>query len=312
MNRLFLTIISLCLIVASSLSAQPVTNNKELKANLALLKKDTAYKQYQEKLSAIMKTAKGRKTNFSAVKTLFAQNKTMLDGLQKQYAIPQYEGTATVKKPETLPQVLPNPKTMTSTIKVYTGPFTSAALYADSTMPWEITQSTNKITWTSDDPANQYDDLGWAAFYFMKTIDVLDDPKIVAVRVEFDYSYYLTGWGTYGGIVPIVGIYSDQFSNSVAYNDLGETNILVTKNGDEQYKGAEIIGGVSFQHRISDYVFSKTSSFTVYCHVTPGKSFPVRLAAGYGPGGVGNLGCYHYGEFELKKITVRYLRADQL
>jgi hypothetical protein len=308
----------LCLFFCISLCVHaPGQLSSERTKKLAVLKRDTAYKRFQSELAAIMKTAKGRKTNFAAASSLFANNKAILQGLKKRHNL----SASVIKQGNSNQLVTANDhpaarltKTVGMLGNIYnyelTGPFTSVALPRFEEMGWESTSSGNKITFTRRE--GDILDIGSAAFYFPVNIRVPNDPRVVGLRLEFEYEFFMAGWETEGGeLSALLGFWAGNNFNSPGYEVLNNAPVVHGMEYLDYFKKGATFYNKTFTE-IDDYTASRNSSFYIEGYVTPGTTCNFKLAAGYSTNSIaGDFGSYHYGEFELKKVAVKFLKAGE-
>jgi hypothetical protein len=310
----------LCILLCTSLfldAAGQVKSEQENK--LAVLKKDTAYKRFQTQLATIMKTAKGRNTNYAAVKTLFEKNKLMLESLKKKYKLVGSVKAAdnsiklTIYEDRAIFIKLKN-TVLASNLYNYdkTGPFDPFYGKLDLlAMKWHTIESGYKISFTS---SNDKINLGSSAFGFHVPITVPNIPEIVGVQLEFDYSVFLTGWDSEGGdLSTILGFSAGYTFNSPSYEALPVSTVMDSNNDGfpHYYKLARLFLNRDF-NEMDDYVYTREGTFTIESYVTPGKTYHTMLVAGYTQDSkIGDWESYHFGEFELKKVRVKFLKAGE-
>ncbi len=293
-------------------------SKEERQAKLTLLKNDTAYKRFQHKLAAIMKTAKGRNTNYAAVQKLFTANKPMLTGLKKRHNVSgmgivlHKNNQYLVNEDRPVAQVATNTNLATILKRSVSGPFQTGDVYDAGGGAWDIGREGEKITWTIA-PGDQQTQLGAAAFYAVAEIDVPDDPQILSVFMNIQYSYFTTGWDTEGAsIAPILAYWVDGL-NSVTYQNKPESDIPIVAASGQRFKVFKTFFTKQFDVTGQYTHESQNASFGFGGNVTPGRKIILRVAFGYEAEGnhTGDFGAYHYGEFELKQIKLQYSKGSE-
>ncbi len=317
MKKIFTLFFFASLFTTCSLHAQKTTTTADQQATLTLLKKDTAYSLFMNKLDAIMKTAKGRKTNAIAVKALFENNKMMFQRLQKKYDIDGLKVTTSnpvvsVKPLEISAQE--KPKILPVNIKLYKAPFTEKKIFTfdDEDTPAQETgsdASTGKIAYTT--ATDHCILLGPAVYGFRQKITVPSDPLITYAKVRFYFSFYHTGWDTYYAQVQFY-LALKASANFICYDyNQMESAGYPMENWKTPFKLAPNLSCTDFTV-VTDFNRILDSSFAIEGYVTPGSDLnfiigPCHRSNNY----VGNSGSYHYSEFILKKITVTYLKNQE-
>ncbi|HEV7781676.1 MAG TPA: hypothetical protein VGO58_10450 [Chitinophagaceae bacterium] len=319
MKKVFSPIFFACLLLTSSLKAQPTISKQEHQAKLVLLKKDTAYQRFHDKLTALLETAKGRNTNFAAVQKLFTANKPMLTGLKKRYNLPGAGMTLhnnnqyIVNEDRPVAQVATNTNAVTTLTRVVNGPFVLAHTSPAGQNPWVVEQQGRKIIWTLSGDEETFD-LGGTAVYAVAVVTVPDDPKILSVMIDFEYTLFTTGWDTEGGVIaPMLGVLVYGGLNSFSYDHWRTTGIHVANNYQQIFKHFKTFFTKEFDGP-GQYTESRSkNTFGFGGNVVPGQTIYLKVAIGYDTNSnhTGDFGVYHYGEFELNKITLRYSKGSE-
>ncbi len=315
----FLFAIGLILLFVDAI-AQPTNNQDGINVKLISLRQDTAFIRFEGKLKELMKTAKGKQSNYAAVKKLFSSNSTMLQGLKKRYNLGSAitsNGSQNKFSADKRPSLVGVVKGPTANIYSYTlnGPFSGTNINRGYAMAEEINRVGNKLSWinTYSYTPERSIKLGWAGYYHTAEITVPNNPLIIGVRLEFDYSFYTAGWDSDGGdLYTILGLWASEEFSSPAYSSLETSEIAsALYPPGPVYKKAKQLYYRQFLNTV-DFGYSDISKFVIEGYVLPGKNFTVKLAAGYTDAStMGYFGGYHYGEFELYRINVTFLKAGQ-
>ncbi len=312
MKKIFLLYL-LALVFQPVLKAQKIFDQKTIQATL---KKDTGYNRFQKELDQLRKTAKGKNTNASAVKSLFARNKTMLTNVSNSNKVST--GPSAVMAGVKL-QVY----NIKDKLKLVENPgFGFIAPYSDHWLGREWDQrpsfhdggtdtSIGKMAYTYYYDDNFWGSLGGASVGFKQTIRVPANPDIVAARVEFEYSFHLTGWDTkeasfrVGLLVQCVNFVSAQF---LALPELYMPGMYPE---DKWRRVKELTPVINITEDVKDFEYNDETPFVIEGNVVPGTDMTLSIGPGYRPGDhEGIYTCYHYGEFRLKKIKVSYMKAN--
>ena len=149
---------------------------------------------------------------------------------------------------------------------------------------------------------------------FRVSAKVPNDPAIIAAQVTFEYSFYYTGWDTYGasnGIQLVLGPSKNFISQ--ALNNLVDTAVFEAAYNipPVQFK---VIGTLlawdSISSEIEEVHADKAGSISITGYVKPNETVNFAIGAGYMHGSVyGINGHYLYGEFRLKKATISYFKT---
>jgi hypothetical protein len=293
-----------------SLSSFAQTDDAKHRTKLAALNKDTAFKRFQSEFNTIMKTADKSNTNFARIKTLFTTNGVLLKSFRTKYNL-QKRTLTTPKNSIGVSKIRPALFSKVVETVMYTTPYTAKVLHPNTTtIPVEISpdDQSGKIIWTHTTSPGDSKPIPHYIHCFKQTINVPANPVIVAVRLKFYYSYFLTGWDSEVGMLGTsIRISAGSGFNSPAYNNMtinNQTPELMnwrTINGSDYYQG--------FQE-MHDYTQTKDTSFEIEGYVVPGTTLDFKFGIVHYPGSyTGDFGAYHYGEYQLKKIEVNFLKA---
>lgn len=151
---------------------------------------------------------------------------------------------------------------------------------------------------------------------FKQSFKVPDDPEIIAADVKFEYSYFYTGWDTYGAILGMdVALEINNELNGPDYNALPVCVVpswLIPANAENRWKLiANLYPTDTIESDFGEFHGEDNhESFSIGGYVTPGKTVDVKLVMGFRKGAKRGInGSYHYAEFILKKITVTYYKS---
>jgi len=287
--------------------------------------KNSAYTKLRSEVDILSQNASGKNSNAAAVKLLFIRNKILLQNLYGKAGLQNAEAmTANTKRlyvfnPKGIQSKLVKYiKLPSATTLVRTAPYDDdwkRTGYPNGNMPAPFDTAasnfgTGKIAITSN-PCNNtsYCYLGTHSTGFLEKIKVPSDPYILAAQIKFDYSFDYTGWDTYGAktAIDLVVKASDNF-NSATYKELPNGPVVFSNFA---YKKAGVL--LLLDSIITDFGelhASANASFTMEGYVTPGTDIELHFGFSFPVGtNKGLNGCYHYGEFILKKITVSYYKS---
>jgi len=293
-----------------SISCFAQTDDAQHRIKLAALNKDTAFKRFQSEFTAIMKTANKSNTNFASIKTLFTANSILLKSLRTKYNL-QKRSLIAPKSSVSVSKIRPALFSKVVETVMYTTPYTAKVLHPNTTaLPVEINpdDQSGKIIWTYTSSPGDPKPIPHYIHCFKQTINVPANPVIVAMRLKFYYSYFLTGWDSeVGQLGTSIRINAGSGFNSPAYNDMtinNQTSELMnwrTLDWSDYYQGFE---------EMHDYTKTKDTSFEIEGYVVPGTTLDFKFGIVHYPGSyTGDFGAYHYGEYHLKKIEVTFLKA---
>lgn len=304
------------------LKGQKITEDQQKAKRVSLLK-DTSFIRFSSQVNSLMKTSKGKQTNFAAIKNLFTANKTLLRDLKLKYNITtqqpdnesQYIGPddMPIAKPVTT-QKIQYAVAPVSVINYYP-PYTEKQIHdyinpgAEGTSETGSNNNTGKIAiTTSVQPGitHWYDAY---VFVYRQSVKVPDNPSIVRAQVRFYYTYFSTGWDTEtGNLSTDLVINASANFVSPAYNQLASRN---NPPPMANWKQITPVARESFQS-LRDYSDIKDSSYIIAGNVTPGSTIDFKFGMSFTPynNRVGNFGAYHYREYTLTKIVVSYFKAE--
>ena len=309
-----LNLLLICLITPSLKAQVPATMEQD-KEKLVALQNDALFKPFQRKVRNLLKSAKGRSTNFAAVKALFETNKSLLQQLKVKHNLPAVKKQEVIEyELSIISQEMAKLKTPVKVV-TYTPAYSEKEIHdyiggrSDRTYESGSNENTGKIAiTTSVQPGRTH----WYDKYvsvFRQSVKVPADPTIVEARVKFYYTYFSTGWDTESGVMN-TGLVINTSSNyiSPAYNN------FATYNGGPNmadWKKIVVVGSERFEN-LRDYSITKDSTFTIIGNVTPGSTIDFKLGMCFKPYScrVGSFGAYHYTEFILSKIEVSYYVAN--
>jgi hypothetical protein len=303
---------------------------------------DPAYKKFRSELDKLMKTARGSNTNYTAVKALISQNKTVLNELYKRSNI-QPPATGHVIK-----------KTIPKAVSITTGRLrlSGSTLQQTKTPPYQATWR-----WTNqgggmtlpDTSFSQYTS-GKSAFVFGPTngwtmpyrlgaysqgmyhdFTVPSNPEIIEAEVRIEYSYLFAGWDTYGGCngVELVVRANKEFVSpelkSLPLANQSHGYPATYSGGNQPGYNGNGNGGAADSFRVVSIIIPRDTVttdiqdwsaeenngvFTVRGHVYPGNHVKFNFGIGYMVNTArGPNGSYHYLECRVKKVIVTFLKA---
>lgn len=291
---------------------------------LTAANKDTAYVRFQAELSSLIKKANGRTTYAAEATQLFARNKNMLERVNRQYRRQESMNRSGFKPKSTVRKI--NPELLKLTASLSMVKFSQQ--FKKPYQGWGYCELANASTATllKNDTQNGEVDFSiypsslWAPSFkefhrgFRVTATVPDNPSIIAARVEFEYSFYYTGWDTYGasnGIQLVLGP-SKNFNSPPLKASTDTAAFLLGYNiSATRFNIMDILlPWDSISGEIAEVHVTKEGSITVEGYVKPKETIDFAIGAGYMQGSVyGINGHYLYGEFRLKKATITYLKT---
>jgi hypothetical protein len=294
--------------------------------------KDSAYIKFRAEVEALSKTASGSKTNAAAVRSLFVKNGYLLSNLYTKANVDAPKAMNVQKQTRTSNKVIigkamPWYKLMTGNndfIKVETPPYDATIrmsdeaglnnMYPDTSGSQFPAGITRMIYLTVPNP-NAKRKTGQYLQGFSQSFTVPTNPAIIAAEVKFEYSYFYTGWDTYGANVGMdLAIEANDKITGPEYNALPE---YVSPNGvsaSSTHRWKLIAELYPFTTIVNDFTEfhseGNNESFTFGGYVTPGSTFNLKMVMGFKKNTTRGLnGSYHYAEFILKKITVKYFKT---
>jgi hypothetical protein len=284
--------------------------------------KDSSYKVFQAKLKELSQMAKGKQTNFAAVKKLFLDNKIQLEALATRYKVdlaqPVKDKPAVGNKTKIIP--LQGVRAVDNGKALYKAPFKIKDALSDNRYARQYTKldfydNEGRATYSfldnglfADQPT-ALRQIGYKEVFWGEKIKIPNNPLYVAARIEIEYSYLYTGWDTYGAYFqPMVGLFVSDNFRSVEFSNLPG---FMYEQRWKQIALADYRFQIWENASIKDFMFSKDTSFQIEGYITPGSEITIKAGFGMTSGNsIGNYGSYHYAEFQLKKIIVTYLKAD--
>jgi hypothetical protein len=286
-------------------------------------RKDPAYLKLKAQAAQLSNDARGTNTNAAAARALFTGNTDILKNLYQKSGIgaPQpmkmhfYNYSAPVARTKASSFLIH----MTSIVPLKTK--TATPPYKDD-WEWDNQPLGNIMPDTS---SSIFSNAKTVIFYgppqtdarirmgqyfkgYFHQVTVPSDPLIVAAEVKFEYSYIYTGWDTYGARLGIDMIVQAKNLNGSAYNALPGYDSSYSSY-DWKY-AATLYPAVTIDTEFGEFHSSGNSSFSLEGYVIPGTAIDLRLGLGFIKNTVRGLnGSYHYAEFILKKITVKYFKS---
>ncbi len=296
----------------------PAIPNKYMLA----VKKDSAYSRFQAEVHKWIVKANGRNTYAPQVKALFDGNNSMLSRVRKQF---DAEGSVNTAERHMNPKLLKiNPAI--AKLLLHVGEIGVAKTMVPFTS-WAYCDLINATTihnehWDANGENffSVLESTSWAPSMkeghqgFTMGKKVPDNPQIIAARVTFDYSFFYTGWDTYGaknGMELVFGANKyfrsptlDAWTDTAVFNP--GINLPKTK-----YCILDIFLPLdSITVNFAEVHAQKAGSFTVEGLVKPNEYLSFNVGAGYMKGSVYGLnGHYLYGEFRLTKATITFLKS---
>jgi hypothetical protein len=306
------------LIISTGLMAQGTIRASDRVKVKAALSQHTEYKSFQQELQSLMKTAKGKKTNGVAVISLFKRHKQLLQNLYKRSNInfeqPTTSPVSAVQSHEYF--LLKDKKKIAEHpghgfVPPYTDHWIGAPHASLTTLGDEGSDTAKgKIAFNYYTVPSFYRSIHGSTAGLMYTFRVPDNNSIVAARVEFQYSFYFTGWDTKDADFGLHLYLQCINLASSAFDALPPAHRIGFEPEDKWRNVRLLVPQVVITEEARDFVFTQDSSFVIEGYVRPQQFLKFRIGPGYkSEDHEGINGCYHYGEFILKKIKVSYLKA---
>ena len=315
-------VISNLILLFSPASFSQKNPSATLDKSVAASNKDTAYQRFRSELHKLINKAKGRNTFAAEAKQLFQRNQALLNRVNNQYHRSIMMTRAKPLKAKTY-RVDPSiakwsfgmqSKTTKSMAPYQAFHYVELANAGTLALEHEDLAAGEVFYHVMETTSNWAPSFKEAHTGFTAYAKVPDDPSIIAARVKIEYSFYYTGWDTYGsnnGIElifgpdkkfrsPVLDAAVDSFAYSPGHNfcNCKYTVIDILKPMD------------SITTSIQEVHASKEGSFTVDGYVKPNDQLDFNIGAGYMRGSVyGFNGQYLYGEFRLKKATITWLKT---
>lgn len=291
---------------------------------LAAAQKDTAYVRFQAELNTLIKKANGRSTYAAEAANLFAQNKNLLERVNRQYQRQESMNRSGFKPKSTVRKI--NPEILNQMAKL-----SMLLLHQSFKTPykeWGYVHLANASTAQLLQNDLQHGEIDfsiypstlWAPSFkdfhkgFRVSAKVPNDPSIIAAQVHFEYSFFYTGWDTYGasnGMQLVFGPSKNFISPGL--NGLTDTAVFASGYNIPPIRFTimeTLLPWDSVSTEIKEVHASREGSFSITGYVKPNETVDFAIGAGYMHGSVyGINGHYLYGEFRLKKATITYLKS---
>ncbi len=289
--------------------------------------KNAEYVKMRNQLASLVKTASPKNTNAAAVKALLARNNRLLKGLYTNAGIePPQVKSANVSShlqimrtnKEILSMNISKFKPLNPLLKVIKPPYDDKAFHHNNyaVMDPDTVLSnfaTGKIAMSlaSDGWAEEMG-LGLNNNIFQQEITIPSNPLIVAAEIKLEFSYLYTGWDTYGSVRALYTLLRTQGLEDVQNSAWPEFDF---KTGS-YFPPFRITGAIqpldSIQTDFDDFIISGSDSIVMHRYILPGAKFNLEFGLGI-PYDTrrGEIGCYHYAEMTLKRITIKYLKAGE-
>ncbi len=287
--------------------------------------KDPAYIRFLAELNKLINSSTGPDFNSIALKKLFDDNKLVLQKLHDRSGIPRSVTRFTVdnKKKHTIPgnanftlakQLKPSDQPSVQENPPFKHLWRRIDLpVKNSTFPFDTSTNIKQgsIAITSNPCYDLYNcHIGNYMAGVGESITIPNDPLLLAVRIGMEYSFDYDGWDSYGAgwSINLVFRTSSNF-NSPAFNQLDDAPYSDDRP-DDRWKIAEnLMPWTSVGSDYEEFHTTVNSSVTVEGFVVPGSTIDLHLGLGFLPSSnKGLTGCYHYGVFQLKRITITYLK----
>jgi hypothetical protein len=290
--------------------------------------KDPAYITFQKEFNALVKSCKGANTNAGAFKKLFTDYRSLFTALYTKAGM----------KPSQ-PMSVNRSRMNTKLVAAFNSPalknVVAMAMQSDFLPPFDKSWWNSGHPITNDPPP--FDTAGssfasgkviatvnsaispgkaYLGIYgrgYTKKIKFTNNPEVLAAKIQFHYSFDYTGWDTYGAKTAINLILrtSNNNFNSSAYDELPPPSPFHALN-DRWKVIANLLPIDSVTTDFDEIHLAADSVFSIEGYITPGSETDFMFGFAYPQGTNRGLnGCYHYGEFILKKITVTYYKSAQ-
>lgn len=293
--------------------------------------KDPRYAKFQERLNGLLAKANGTNTNADAVRSLYLENRTLLQSLYTRSGLQESKAMrGGITRRSSLVHAKPDlfisasgkyKKVRLTATKLppYDGvwrrsEFPNANM---SPLPFDTTGSiynSGKLVITSN-PCHlpPYCYVGFHSLGYTETIEVPSNPKILGAQIKFDYSFNYTGWDSYGAKTGIDLIMrAPENFNSTAFNQLADVTASPYTPPATRWKHIGVLMPLdSVTTDFDEFHASGNGTYTIEGYITPGSNIEFRFGFAFPKGtNKGLTGCYHYGEFRLKKISVTYFTSS--
>lgn len=287
--------------------------------------KSPGYIIMRDKLIKLIKTATPQNTNAAAVKNLLASNTELLKSIYQKAGIepPTVKSRKATSHPskqlKSFSSILAGKfKPLNPLLKIVTPPYSGKTIQggggnSDMTPDTSLTKRAigkTAIIYSSD---NWHEPMGIGIYgnLFLQNVKVPPDPTIVAAEIKLEYSYLYTGWDTYGSIRGLCTLIRLQGTQELPDNPMPVFNYQTGSYFPPYLVEKEIQPMDSIETDFDDFTASGTDSLTLQRYITPGQNFTIEYGLAFPYYTVrGNNGCYHYAEMKLKKITIRYMKAQ--
>lgn len=288
------------------------------------------YVKMKNEIIALIQSASPRNTNAAAVKSLLLKNAALLKSIYTTAGIEApKERRMSIRKSsqkKTIKSILPGMAAKlkynnnNALHKVITPPYTTKEIqtgYNQNRMVPDTSLSSmamgkTGIKFSSDNWGEPFG-IGLYADLFKQQVNVPSEPTIVAVEMKLEYSYQYTGWDTYGSVRGL-----STFIRFPGLQELHEGNPFpvfdhIGGTFFPDYRVGSVLMPIdSVETQFEDFLVAGNDSLVAQRYVTPGQVFDIEFGLFF-PYETqrGNNGCYHYAEMILKKITIRYLKANE-
>lgn len=291
---------------------------------LTAANKDTAYVRFQAELNALIKKANGRTTYAAEATQLFAKNKNMLERVNRQYRRQESMNRSGFKPKSTVRKINPDILNLMTNLSMLNLNQSFKAPYKE----WGYIHLANASTAELLQNDLQHGEIDfsiypttpWAPSFkdfhkgFRVVAKVPNDPSIIAAQVHFEYSFYYTGWDTYGasnGMQLVFGPSKNFISQGL--NGLIDTAVFASSYNIPPVRFTimeTLLPWDSVSTEIQEVHASREGGFSITGYVKPNETVDFAIGVGYMHDSVyGINGHYLYGEFRLKKATITYLKS---
>jgi hypothetical protein len=289
--------------------------------------KDPAYLKLRAEVDALSKTATGKNTNASAVKALLARNNMLLKRIYTKIGI-EAPQVMNIKRPKKVinPLIYSKASILGKMVQVNqqifkteTPPYDASwfqsnqagfnNVYPDTTASLFSAGKTIFIYGPPPNPVKVR--LGQYCQGYLQAFTVPSNPEIIAAEVKFEYSFFYTGWDTYGARTGMdLVVKADNKLNGSSYNELPVYDFPYSTQNVRWKKAATLYPADTITSDFGEFHATADSSFTIEGYVTPGSAITLQFGFGFPIETVRGLnGSYHYAEFILKKITITYYKT---
>ena len=285
--------------------------------------KNPEYSKLRNQIQELIRTATPNNTNAAAVKALLTQQTALLKTLYTRAGI-RAPGEGSTRRSFTKQNLSGTTRLMIDRKfkpldifnKTVIPPYKGKTLMMKNNCCEKDTGLSNfsqgkiVIRYTNNN-WNDPDGYGLNINLFKHEFTVPNNPAIVAAEISFEYSYQYTGWDTYGAVRGLNTMLRVNGPPDPSENNLPQFNF----EGGAYFPPYRIAGTIwpmdTVTTEFDDFVTSGTDSLTLLRYLTPGQQYSLEYGI-YFPyhTSAGANGSYHYAEMILKKIRVRYLKAQ--